>query len=214
MSPMKQCLFIVVYCLFMDSNDKCIIKVFTIFGAISSVLELRNSRTFDFARFWFVTIRDIISDLFDPVRIIQNHFEWFIELNLSSRINPWFHQHAIFFETENCGNRIWVVCRSVKQSLPECDVIYRLTITWYRMSYLEPWWLKFGKCPNTFKITVLTGSFAVISSLITSSLCLGISRTGSPRGLISWKICRNFCNVKRIGHKGATYTYYTCVVPV
>ena len=95
---MKQCLFIVVYCLFMDSNDKCIIKVFTIFGAISSVLELRDSRTFNCTRFWFVTIRDIISDL--RVRTIQKHSKWFIEPNLSSRINPWFHQHDISFETE------------------------------------------------------------------------------------------------------------------
>ena len=66
-------------------------------------------------------------------------------------------------------------------------------------------WLKFGECLKTFEITVLTGYFAVINSFLTSSLCLGISRTGGPLGLIFRKICRNFRNVKRIGHQGAKY---------
>ena len=51
----------------------------------------------------------------------------------------------------------------------------------------------------------------LFSSFITSSLCLAIFRTESPRGLISRKICRNFSNVKRIGHQGATYIVHSMI---
>ena len=94
MSAMKQCLFVVIYCLFMDSNDKCIIKVFTIFGAISSVLELRTIQLYQ-----SVTILDIISDL-----SCQNNTKWFIEPNISSRINPKFYKHGKSFELDKCRN--------------------------------------------------------------------------------------------------------------
>ena len=49
----------------------------------------------------------------------------------------------------------------------------------------------------------------IISIFITSSLCLGISRTGGPQRLIfSRKICLNFSNVKGICRMGSTYNSY------
>ena len=56
-----------------------------------------------------------------------------------------------------------------------------------------------------FLIIVLTGSVAIISNFITSSLYLGIIRTGGPRCLTLRKTCRIFSNVKRTGRQGTSY---------
>ena len=50
-----------------------------------------------------------------------------------------------------------------------------------------------------------TASVAIISNLITFSLCLGISRISGPRRFIFRQICRNFSIIKRIGRKGSRY---------
>ena len=53
----------------------------------------------------------------------------------------------------------------------------------------------FGRLSNILDNS-LTGSVAIISNF-TSSLCLGISRTGGPWRLIFRKNCRIFSNIKR-----------------
>ena len=62
-------------------------------------------------------ILDIISDLIDSVRTIQNHAEWFIEPSFSSRANPQFHQHNRSFENENS---VFLLVQLLVQLLLNC----------------------------------------------------------------------------------------------